>query len=163
MQNLSLVEHYLEIELLYFLLPSSCSHRKKLLQSNLSWVLCYCNLPVPGWSPKLCAELERTLSTEPKSEECVGSLDDGGLRLPKIVLKLAFHQAEKRQPQCALWTHRAATVPLGWLMRSGQQCTQILAGPLASTGCGKPSLWAGADCYNNPPPGKIEAPLSPLL
>ena len=117
MQCLPLVQCQLEAELLYFLLPSSCSHRKKTLQINLSWVLYSCNLPVLGWAPKLRAELEGSLGTEPRSEEWMGSLEEGGLRLLKIVPKLAFHQAGKRQLPCALWTCIATTISLGSLVR----------------------------------------------
>lgn len=70
--------------------------QKKTLQINLSWVLYSRNLAFLGWSPKLCAELEGSLGTEPRSEEWTGSLEKGGLRLPKIFPKLAFHQAGKR-------------------------------------------------------------------
>jgi len=51
---------------------------------------------VLGWVPKLCAELEVSLGTEPRSEEWMGSSEEGGLILPQIVPKVAFHQQERR-------------------------------------------------------------------
>lgn len=47
----------------------------------------------PWVASKLCAELEGSLNTEPRSGEWMGSLEEGGLRLAEIIPKLAFHEA----------------------------------------------------------------------